>query len=251
MFWAAVSQAEGTPRSVDTAIRFNSPGTPASDGTPTLISLFGNPRFKDENLVAYEMGSRTMVFDHLSIDLAAYYNDYSSQQTTEPLLPFLETAPPPAHFVIPFTYGNLMYGESHGFEIAANWRPTDRWTLSPSYDIERFHMHVGAASRDTATAPDTEESDPHLQAQLRSHLDLPHGLGWDASAHFVDRLVFLRVPSYARLDTGLTWRCGEGLTLGVFGQNLARDRHLEFAEATVGSATLVKRSGYVKVTWQF
>jgi iron complex outermembrane receptor protein len=252
MFWAAISQAGGTPASVDTAIRFNSPGTPAPGGIPTLISIFGNPHFKNENVVAYEMGYRTMVFDHLSIDLSAYYTAYSSQQTTEPLPPFFVITPPPAHFVMPFTYQNLMYGEAHGFEIAANWKLTDRWTVSPGYDVERIHMHVGPASQDAQTSFDTENTDPDLQARLRSHLNLSHRLGWDASAYFVDRLIFLGVPSYTRLDTGLAWRCTEGLTLGIFGQNLGRDRHLEFVEPAVGSAaTLIKRSGYAKLTWQF
>jgi hypothetical protein len=38
----------------------------------------------------------------------------------------------------------------------------------------------------------------------------------------------------------------------VVGQNLVRDRHLEFVDDTgsVGSS-LVKRSAYAKLTWQF
>jgi hypothetical protein len=36
------------------------------------------------------------------------------------------------------------------------------------------------------------------------------------------------------------------------GQNLVRDRHLEFIESTGASlSTLIKRSGFLKFTWQF
>lgn len=250
--WAAISDADRTPSSLDSSSRLNSPGPPAPGGIPSLISIFGNPHSKDEGLIAYEAGYRTTVSSFLSLDLDAYYNDYRSQQTTEPLTPFLESTPLLPHLVIPFTLENLGYGEAHGFEIAANWKVTNRWTLSPAYDFERIHMHVRGTSQDSGTIPETEGSDPHLHGRLRSHVALPHSLSWDASAVFVDRLLELQVPSYTRLDMGLSWQLREGLSLALVGQNLARDRHLEFADPSQGAgATLIKRSGYAKFTWQF
>ena len=32
-------------------------------------------------------------------------------------------------------------GEAHGAEISAKWNVTSRWTLAPSYDLERIHIH--------------------------------------------------------------------------------------------------------------
>ena len=58
---------------------------------------------------------------------------------------------------------------------------------------------------------------------------LTPNIGWDASAYFVDRLNFPGVPSYTRLDSGLSWRAGERWSLSVVGQNLLKDTHLEFA----------------------
>ncbi len=250
MVWAAVSRAERTPASVDTAIRANYGSSPGPGGIAVLVSLLGNPHFKNEGLIAYELGYRTTVSNHLSVDFAAYYDDYSDQETTEPAAEFLETTPPPVHLVMPSTYENLMHGEAHGFEIAANWKVTDRWTISPGYDFERIHMHLNPASQDTETVPSTEGTDPHLHAQLRSHVDLSKTLGWNVSTYFVDRITFQAVPSYTRVDTELTWRCWEGLTLSVVGQNLVQDHHLEFVESDDVS-TLVKRSAYAKVTWKF
>ena len=89
----------------------------------------------DENLNAYELGYRRELSHHLSIDTSLYYNAYSNQQTQEPLEPFMGNAPSPAHLVVPFTYRNLMHGESHGVELAAYWRPMNRWTLSPRLRI--------------------------------------------------------------------------------------------------------------------
>jgi iron complex outermembrane receptor protein len=251
MFWAAISRALRTPAATDASIRLNFAGFPGPGGTPVLVGLLGNPDFKNEGLTAYELGYRTTLLDQLSIDIAAYYNDYDHQQTSEPSTPFLEPTPPPAHLVAPTTYQNLMRGEAHGVEVTANWKVANRWTISPSYNFERIHMHASPLSQDTQTAPDTEGSDPHLQAQLRSHVTLTESLAWDGSAYFVDRLTSQGVPSHTRLDMGLSWRCRDGLSLSLVGQNLLRDHHLEFANNAGARSTLIKRSAYAKITWRF
>jgi iron complex outermembrane recepter protein len=252
MFWVAISQADRTPAETDTGSRINFGGFTGPGGVPTVAALLGNPHFEDEVLTAYEVGYRTTVVEHLSIDLAAYYNDYSHQKTTEPATPFFESSPAPPHLVLPLTYENLMHGEAHGFEMAVNWKATRRWTMSPGYAFEQIHMHLHPNSQDTSSVVANEGSSPVHGAQLRSHLDLSRGLSWDASAYFVDRVRSGRIPSYTRLDTGLTWRWTERLSSSVVGQNLVRDRHLEFIDDT-GSviSTLIKRSAYAKVIWQF
>ncbi len=252
MLWAAISRAVRTPAETDAAVRINFAGIPGPGGTPALVSLVGNPNFQDENLTAYELGYRTTVLDDLSIDVAAYYNEYTDQQTSEPAAPFFEPTPLPAHYVFPSTYENLMHGETYGVEIAANWKVTDRWTLSPGYSFERIHMETSPLSQDTETASETEGSNPDVEAQLRSHVDLSPSLKWDSSAYFVGRLVAQGVPSYTRLDSGLTWRWKEGVSLSLVGQNLLRDHHVEFLDYTGATrSTLIKRSAYAKITWKF
>jgi iron complex outermembrane recepter protein len=252
MFWAAISRADRTPAETDTGIRQNFGGFVGAGGTPTLAALVGNPHFDDEGLTAYEVGYRTTVLRQLSIDFAAYYNDYDRQQTVEPATPFFETSPAPSHLVLPVTYQNLMHGETHGFEMGVNWKATNHWTLSPGYAFEKIHMHLDSTSVDTGSVLDAEGGSPTHGAQFRSHVDLLRGIGWDASAYFVDRLRSGAIPSYTRLDTGLNWRFTEGLSMSLVGQNLAKDRHLEFVDDT-GSlrSTLVKRSVYTKFTWHF
>ena len=252
MFWAAVSQADRTPAETDIGGRINFGGFPGAGGTPTLLALVGNPHYDDESLTVYEAGYRSTPLRSLSIDLAAYYGNYGHQQTTEPATPFFENSPSPPHLVVPVTYQNLMHGEAHGFEIAADWKVAERWMLSPGYAFEQIHMQLDPTSQDSGAVLDAEGSSPVHGAELRSHADLRHGISWDASAYFVGRLKSGNVPSYTRLDTGLTWRWTEGLSISAVGQNLAKDRHLEFVDGT-GSvrATLVKRSVYGKVIWQF
>jgi len=145
-----------------------------------------------------------------------------------------------------------MHGETHGLEAAANWKVTNRWTLSPGYAFERIHMHLAPTSQDTGSVGQAEGSTPAHSAQLRSDVALTHALSWDTSAYFVDRLADLDVPSYTRVDTGLSWKFGEKVVLSVVGQNLLKNQHEEFVDITQTARTmLVRRGGYAKFTWSF
>jgi iron complex outermembrane receptor protein len=252
MFWAAISQAARTPAITDTSFRLNFAGFQPPEGPPVLIGLIGNPHFKNQGVIAYEAGYRTTIVQRVSLDLAAFYNDYSDQQTTEPLPPYFEATPAPPHIFVPSTYKNLMFGESHGVEIAMNWKPTDRWTLSPGYAFEQIHMHPSALSQDTTTAPSLEGSSPANSAQLRSHLDLRRHLAWDASVFFIDRLTGPGIAAYTRLDTNVSWQLGDGLAISVAGQNLLRDQQLEFKDSNGPTrSTLIGRSVFAKFAWRF
>jgi iron complex outermembrane receptor protein len=235
------------------SLRTNVGATTLQDGTIAAISSFGNPHIKDEGLVAYEAGYRTMVTPRLSLDLAAYYNDYDNQITDEPESPFIETTPQPTHLVLPTIDKNLSYGETHGAEAWLKWKANDRWTIDGSFDFERIHMHRVPGSQDFSTGPDSEGSTPRQQARVQSAVDLTPKLSWNLAADFTGRLEAQNVPSYTRLDTNLIWRIGHNIKLGVYGQNLLRDRHLEYFDPTGSStrATLIRRSGYAKLTWWF
>jgi iron complex outermembrane recepter protein len=250
--WAAVSKADRTPSAFDASIVSNISTFPGPGGIPDVLTFFGNPRVKNEGLIAYEAGYRTTLLKQLSVDCTVYYNNYSDQFTAEPSAPFRVETPSPPHLVTPLTYRNLMHGEAHGAEIAMNWQPTHRWTLSPGYAFEQIHMHLAPASLDATSVSSAEGSSPDNSAQLRSYLDLGHGLSWDASAYFVGRLTDPSEPSHTRLNTQLSWHFGEGASVSLVGQNLAKDLHEEFVDST-GSArtTLVKRSAYAKFTWRF
>jgi len=249
--WAAISKAERTPSELDVALRVDAALFAGPGGIPVLLTQFGNPNIKNEGLISYEMGYRTMVSRQLSIDFTAYYNNYSHQETSEPSTPYLVNAPS-QYLVLPLVFANLMHGETHGTEIAVNWKVTDRWNLSPGYALEQIHMHLAPASQDTISVSGAEESSPVNAAQLRSHLALGRGLTWDTSGYFVDRLTDPREPSYTRLDTGLSWELGERLALSLVGQNLLRGRHEEFFDTTESvDTTLIRRSAYAKVEWRF
>jgi iron complex outermembrane receptor protein len=168
----------------------------------------------------------------------------------------LESTPLPVHLVEPELNENLMHGNTEGIEVAAKWKLTKRWTLSPGYAFEEIHMHPALASHDMTSGVSLEHNAPRHSAQLRSQLDLVHGFGWNNSIYFVDSLtdqglmVMSEVPAYTRLDSELSWKIGKQFSISVVGQNLLQDHHLEFLGTLGGiQSSEMKRSAYIKFVW--
>ena len=251
LFWAAASDADRNPAATDVSIMASLGGFTGPNG-PVALRLYGNPNFESEKTVSYEAGYRTSVSERLSVDFAAYYSGYYDQETAEPGTPFVVDSPGGDYTVMPLVYANLMHGESPGAEIYANWKVSNRWTVSPGYAFQAIHMHLEAPSQDVDSKAEAEGSSPRHAAQLRSHFSILPRLSWDASAYFTGRLADPDIPSYTRLDTGLTWEWEKKSYLSLVGQNLQRDRHEEFVDSAGSeSSTLVRRSAYVKWTWEF
>jgi iron complex outermembrane receptor protein len=251
-YWASVSRANRSPAQRDENLEaglavFPDPG---GSSTPVEVAVIGNPLIKPEHVLAYEAGFRGVPNGRLSIDVAAFYNRYTNLVSLEPGSQVLVTSPAPAHYLDPIVFQNKLYGSTAGGEIAANLKVTDRWTLSPGYALLRTYLHLEPSSQDMISLG--EYVDPQHQGQLRSRMELSHGLAWEAAAYFVSRPPFQQVASYTRVDTQLTWRVAERVELNLVGQNLLHDHHVESVDAlTLVNSSLVKRSAYAKMTWRF
>ncbi len=253
-FWSAISRAGRSPTRRDIGINaaLTAFPDPAGSATPVEVILFGNPKFQIEHVVAYEAGFRAQPNSRVSVDLSTFFNQYDHLQSLEPGPEVFEPSPAPARFVMPITFGNLMYGTTEGGELSANFKLTDRWTLSPGYAFLEMHLHVKPTSLDTSSVAEYQGSSPQHQVQLRSHVDLSHGLSWDAATYFVSALPVQDVASYTRIDTQLKWKFAERGELSVVGQNLLHNEHLEsLDDYTVVNSSLIKRSAYVKFIWRF
>ena len=252
MLWAAVSRALRTPASTDTSPEITLSSVSAPGGPPVLLQLVPSPAFQNETEIAYELGYRSQFSHRVSLDISAYFNVYHQLATEEPGVPFFAPTPLPPHEVLPLYMENLMHGETHGVEFSGKWQITAKWTLTPAYSFEQLHLQLSPASHDTQTLPFDEGGTPRHWARLDSQLVLPHRLQWSVSANYVGRLPSLNVPSYTRVDTQLLWQVREHLSAKLVGQNLLRDRHLEFtSQAQSAFSSLVKRSAYVEWTWSF
>jgi iron complex outermembrane recepter protein len=247
-FWAAVSDAHRAPSQRDVSLNAALAALPG----PAEAVLIGNPNSRDETVWAYELGYRAQVAKWLSADLTAFLSNYRSLQTIEPLPSFIEPNSSPPLLILPSSFADQMDGTTGGIEASVHWKITDRWTLSPGYSFLKMHLHTDPTSLDTVSAADAEGSSPSHQAQLLSHVELPHGTGWDSSVYFVGPLPAQLVPSYTRIDTQLTWRFSEGMQLSIVGQNLLLDHHVEFNDyLSAVNPSQIKRSAYAKMTWKF
>jgi iron complex outermembrane receptor protein len=246
--WASISDADRAPSRHD----LNLVATLAALPGPSEVVLLGNPKLQSEGVVAYELGYRTEINNRISIDLATFVNSYRNLESQEPLPSYFEPDTSPPLLVLPKSFANNIHGTTAGAEASVQWKVTNWWTLSPGYSFLEMDLHTNLDSLDTTTVPDTQGSNPGHQAQLRSHLKLPHGLEWDSSAYFVGALPAQLVPSYTRLDSMLTWKLSERGQLSIVGQNLLADRHVEADDTyAVVNSSEVKRTAYIKFAWHF
>lgn len=242
--WGAISRAVRTPTSYDAGINFNVATIPPSLALPlpALVTLTGNPNLEAEHLTAYELGYRIEPAPALAFDVAGFYNVYDDLNNTQTGTPVLQFAPVP-HLVIPETIVGTASAESWGAEVSGQWQVTDYWRLVASYSWLHMSMHPASAQ--------LQGDGPDNQAQLRSYLDLPHHIELNSAVYYVDSLPDLSVSSYIRVDLGLTWRPVKSLELGVFGQNLFDDGHVQYGGVRTPIMSRVPRNIFGRVTWHF
>jgi iron complex outermembrane receptor protein len=249
-FWAAISRAVRTPSRAEEDVTIHEVIPPmAALPASTIVTISGNRDFESETVVAYEVGYRLEPMKNISFDLAAFYNDYDHLRSQQPV--GTATPPPPALF-IPTQLQNGLRGETYGCELAANWRVTDWWRLRPSYSYLEMHLHKSAGDKDPNPDSFYEGTSPEQQCSLRSSMDLPWHLAFDATVRYVDELPALRIDSYVALDLRLGWRPHPNLEFAVVGQNLLSSHHGEFAPTFIGTPrTEIPQSVYAQVTWSF
>ncbi len=264
--WGAVSRAVHTPSRSDLDIRINvaafsspfvdpdGPG-PLPPGTPTLLSIFGNPDLDSEEVIAFELGWRGSLRQDLSVDLAGFYNLYDRLYDTQRELRY-ETSPPPSHMLIASNISSRMEGNSYGLELSANWQPIPQWRLTAGYAWQQLDMRTDPAGADPVKVREREAGNPQQQLQLRSLWNIRHDLELDLALYYVDAIdaispgAFVPIPAYTRLDLRLGWHPTKDLQLSIGGQNLLDDKHPEFVTRDV-VASSVPRTFYGQAILRF
>jgi len=230
--WGGVSRAVRAPTRIDADVEFFA-------GPFTIIQ--GNPDFRSEVVIAYELGWRIQPMTGLSLDVATYYDDYDRVRTQEPT--------PGGIGGFPYVLMNQARARTSGLELAANYQMTSwlRWTAGYVHLDERFRLKHGSQDPTGATA---EGNDPANQYSLRASLDLPRRVELDAFLRHVDALPQPAVPAYTELDLRLGWEPVRGLELSAVGRNLLHAHHPEFGNPGPARQE-VPRSVFGRVAWRF
>lgn len=239
--WAAVSRAVRTPFRSDQDIRFD---VATSGAGAVFLNDIGNPGFKSEELLAYELGYRIQPHALFTLDLALFYNDYDRLRTFETI----PAVPPGASTITP---DNQAKGQTYGGEATATWQATERWRLQANYSMLQMNVYRKPGSTDTSAAP-AEGQSPQQQIGVRSLWDVTRHWQLDGGVRYVDALPALKVPSYYTADVRVGWRPGRAWELSVVAQSLFDNRRPEFLNSNpFFSVTEVQHSVYGKVTWRF
>lgn len=244
MVWASVARAVRTPSRVedDVALGITVPFGPGF--VPSVIN--GTRLVESEDMLAYEIGYRAAPMTNLTIELSAFYNQYSDLRAIE----FNGAT---------FGGGNRHEGESYGFELAPVITLTDWWQLRPSYALLQMDLRAAQPSNDALSLREEDQSPEHT-ITLNSRMTFDNNLDLDLTARYVDQIFVSRanngagasIPSYWALDARVGWRPREGLELAVVGQALLDDKRQEFAPTFVSTrAAEVQHSVFGSITCKF
>ncbi len=248
--WVSAAKAIRQPSAIDTGLEAVSALVALPQGAFGLVTVFGNPGTKVEQLRDFETGYRAQVNRRLSLDVTGFLNFYQNLQTSEPQNPFFVLTPGPPHLVLPLVYENLAHARSYGAEAFANWNLTDRWKISPGLALLNMSVIRDASSED----PIIEQSagySPRRSFQVRSFIDLGHRFEWDQTIGYTGALAVGNIPGYLRLDVRVGWRLGEFAEFSLVGQNLLQPKHAEFPNSQLIDHMLDQRSIFGKITWRF
>lgn len=254
--WASVSRAVRTPSRVerDGGINVNPvPAMPPMAPLPQLPVVQGNDDFDAEDLVAWEVGYRYLPRGDFSIDLAAFYNQYTHLRTGElDLSPTLVMGPVP-YLRIPVLIDNKMQADAYGIELAADWKPAAQWRFQLAYTGLVIDYDLDSDSQDIGQIDLVEGTDPHHQLSLRTSYDIADNLQLDLWLRYVGQLdgPEIDIDQYMTADLRLAWQPKSGMELSVVGQNLLGGGHLEF-DPEIGSPDYeVAPSVYGMIRWNF
>jgi iron complex outermembrane receptor protein len=255
LLWTAISRAVRTPSRYDRDLEVPSglSNPPPPYQFPSAY-LRGNPDFMSETLLAYEAGYRAVVGPKLALSLSTFYNDYRNVRSTT-------ATPTTALYVFPYPvyFQNNLEGDTYGLELSASYQILDWWQLHAGYNLLRENIHVKPGEVD-ATGATNETADPRHQFSLRSSMDLPRSVRFDAALRWVDTLhinngptggpVVGTVPSYFELDSRLAWSLSKRLELAVVGQNLLHSHHPEYGFPSP-TREEIARSVFGKLIWSY
>lgn len=223
--WGAISRAVRIPNRLDHTLEI-------FGGV-----LIGDENFTSEEVIAYELGYRTILSSVLSADTAIFYNEYDSLRSFTD--DFLNPQTLPVRFV------NDGAGRTHGVELTVRWEPAPEVKVLASYVYMDMDIAAKFGSGDV-NIEQNDENDPNSKLSLRLDWDIRPNWSLQTRARWVDSLDDLGVDAYTAVDLTSIWRVSPSVELSVVGSNLFDPQHSEFS-----GGYEVSRSVHGQFTWHF
>lgn len=254
--WMAVSRAVRTPSVIEDSATLvsNLAPSPQTFGLPVTVSAFGNPDLASERLTAYEIGFRTQLSSRLSLDTAAFINDYDRLISIDMIgVPSLTIPPfPPRSMTWMARAGNNLEGRAAGFEVSLDYRPSPTWRLLSAYTYLDLNLRTKPGNTEILPLRAEGES-PRHQISLISRSDLRHDIELDLQARYVSALPAQAVADYLTADMRLAWRASKSTDVALVGRNLIGPSHTEFGGLALISSTAypIPREYYLTANLRF
>lgn len=245
--WASISRAVRTPSRGEPTATIDLAAQPGPGGIAILSQLQPSSTFGSEHVTAYELGYRFGIGRTAMIDLAAFYNEYNNLASFEIGAPALQPAPIP-HLVVPLTANNLLYGRTHGFEMAVRWNASRSLSAGITYTYYEENLALNPASTAQGVPLSTT---PRHQVSLNLWHDMGRGVQADAWGSFVGAIPGGFVPQYVRVDARVAWKPSARLEASVGARNLLGSPHVEFQHMLFEMPIEVERSVYGKLSWRY
>lgn len=226
-------------------------------GIPTLpipisILMQGANNFGSEKLLAYELGYRHQFSQQASIDIAGFINDYSHlRDLSFGALSFSTGLP--RQLILPLLLNNRASALTYGFEVSADWKPTNRWRLQGNYSF----LDISTSSNELLktfdpTTGGAAKVNPQHQFSVRSNYDISDRLQFNLWLRYTSAIGFYNIPGFITMDTKLAFKPVKDVELFLVGQNLFSEYHREFVSDNIPSIpALIPRGIYVGARWQF
>jgi len=243
--WLGASRAVTTPSDLEEDFHLE-----GAIGPTTAIVVAGDPHFKSEELMGYEIGYRRLVAGRLYLDLAAFWNQYYRLQSFS--APMVSSSTGITYLTI--QYQNQIGGSTSGFEIASQFTIRNWWRLNGSYSFLNSEFDAfGPTSNisDTGSVSTYDHSTPKHLVNVQSEIDIPGQFRFDQMYRYASVLPAQKVPAYQTMDLRLARKLGRNFAIEAVGQNLFQPHHYEWGTGDPSQPLVgIYRAAYVKLSFR-
>lgn len=260
--WTAISRAARVPSRLERDGMIIAGVLPAGEvpGVPLDVYMRFTAlekRLEAEYLHGLEAGWRYNPAANISLDVAAFFNDYSDLRNVDPGIPYClpdpSCQPQPLLMVQPFGFANIDSAQTHGIETVLNYR------ASPSVNLE-FGFSLIDISYDNNSRLDLSGVNGVTPARDDPFFKLNAELDWLLSPRsrinllfrFVSKPGIGDIDAYGVADLHYVWNPVGNFELTLGARNLGEPAHQEFTEVFVlNPPTLIEHSAYLKLKWRW
>jgi iron complex outermembrane recepter protein len=243
--WLGVSRAVTTPSDLEEDFKLE-----GAISATAFIVVAGDPRFKSEDLIGYEIGYRRLITSRLYVDIATFWNQYSRLQSfTAPV-----TSTSGGDTFITISYANQISGSTAGIEFAPQLVLARWWRVNTSYSYLNSNFQAAGATSDISSSGSVstyDKSSPKHDVFVQSKVDLPLKFQFDQMYRYVSVLPAQKVPAYQTMDLRLGRVLGRNLALEAVGQNLFQNHHYEWGTGDPNQPPVgMYRAAYIQLSFK-